>query len=161
VNESRGLQVVSPDHMLARANQVFDAIARRAFEIFDGKGHQLGRDLDDWLQAERELLRPVQVSISESAEAVTVAAEVPGFREEDIKVSAEPRRLTISGKRESRTEKTVKGKAVYGERRSDEIFRVIDLPATVDATDAAVKATYKQGVVTVTLPKAKTPSSGR
>ena len=33
-----------------------DALARRAYEIFQRRGGAPGRDLDDWLQAERELL---------------------------------------------------------------------------------------------------------
>jgi len=147
--------------MVARANQVFDAIARRAFEIFDGSGHQFGNELDDWLKAEQELLHPVHVEITESDGVLTVRAEVPGFRERDIKVSVEPERLTITGKRESRPEKKHKGKTVYPEQCSDEIFRVVALPATVETSSNAVKATYAQGVVTVTLPRAKPADGGQ
>jgi hypothetical protein len=32
-----------------------DAIARRAFEVYLARGGQHGRDIEDWLQAEREL----------------------------------------------------------------------------------------------------------
>jgi Protein of unknown function (DUF2934) len=32
-----------------------EQIARRAYEIFEARGGQHGRDLEDWLQAEREL----------------------------------------------------------------------------------------------------------
>jgi hypothetical protein len=32
-----------------------DRIARRAHEIYDARGGQHGKDLDDWLQAEREI----------------------------------------------------------------------------------------------------------
>jgi hypothetical protein len=32
-----------------------DAIAHRAFELFSARGGEHGRDLDDWLRAEREL----------------------------------------------------------------------------------------------------------
>lgn len=34
-----------------------DRIAQRAYEIFKSRGGKPGRDLDDWLQAERELAR--------------------------------------------------------------------------------------------------------
>ena len=33
-----------------------DAIARRAYELFEKRGHELGHDLDDWLHAEQELM---------------------------------------------------------------------------------------------------------
>lgn len=39
-------------------------IARRAFEIYCKRGCQHGRDLDDWLQAERDLQRTVNVAVA-------------------------------------------------------------------------------------------------
>jgi hypothetical protein len=33
----------------------FDTIARRAYEIYQGRGSSHGADLDDWLEAERQL----------------------------------------------------------------------------------------------------------
>ena len=39
-------------------------IARRAFEIYCERGRQHGRELDDWLQAERELQRTVNVAVA-------------------------------------------------------------------------------------------------
>ena len=39
-----------------RRDPITEAIARRAYELFLARGAQHGRDMDDWLQAERELL---------------------------------------------------------------------------------------------------------
>jgi hypothetical protein len=39
-----------------RRDPITEAIARRAYELFLARGAKHGRDLDDWLQAERELL---------------------------------------------------------------------------------------------------------
>ena len=39
-------------------------IARRAYEIYCERGRQHGRELDDWLQAERELRRTVNVAVA-------------------------------------------------------------------------------------------------
>ena len=33
-----------------------DAIARRAYELFEKRGREIGYDLDDWLRAEHELI---------------------------------------------------------------------------------------------------------
>jgi len=41
----------------------FNAISRRAYEIFEGSGRAFGRDLEHWFQAEREIIHPVHVSI--------------------------------------------------------------------------------------------------
>ncbi|HUL04339.1 MAG TPA: Hsp20/alpha crystallin family protein [Gemmatimonadales bacterium] len=153
------LRLVPADQMLDHMKETFDAIARRAFEIFDGSGRRLGRDLEDWFQAEAELLHPVHLEISDTDDAITVRAEVPGFSEKDLEVSVEPRRLTISGKRES-TREGKEGKTVYSERCSDQIFRAVDLPAVIDPA-AATKATYDQGVLTINLPKTKEPQGRR
>jgi len=146
------LRLVSADQILDRMKETFDAVARRAFEIFERNGRRLGHELEDWFQAERDLLHPVCVDISETDSALTVELEVPGFTEKEIEVSVEPRRLTVTGKRASREEKK-KGKTVYSEQRSNEILRTVELPCEVDPAHRALKATYDQGVLTITLPK--------
>jgi hypothetical protein len=42
---------------MATASVPKDRIAERAYEIFKSRGGKSGRDLDDWLQAEKELAR--------------------------------------------------------------------------------------------------------
>jgi HSP20 family protein len=152
------LHLVRPDQIFDRMKQTFDTVARRAFEIFEHNGRRLGHELEDWFQAERELLHPVAVDISETDSALTVELEVPGFTEKEIEVGVEPRRLTVTGKRATREEKK-KGKTVYSEQRSNEIFRAVALPAEVDPADEAIKATYDRGVLTITLPKRGTPAA--
>jgi HSP20 family protein len=146
------LHLVRPDQIFDRMKETFDAVARRAFEIFERNGRRLGRDVEDWFAAERELLLPATVEISETDSALTVEVDAPGFTEKDFEVGVEPHRLTVTGKRESREEKR-KGKTVYSERRSNEILRTITLPSEVDPTHSAIKATYAQGILTITLPK--------
>ena len=49
-----------------QVEDTFNALARRAYEIFEGNGRAFGRDLENWFQAERELLHPVPVNVTES-----------------------------------------------------------------------------------------------
>jgi HSP20 family protein len=139
------------ENLAERVNSMFGAISRRAYEIFEGSGCAPGREFENWFQAERELLHPVHIQVNESEEALDIRAEVPGFGEKDLEVSVEPRRLVISGKRETNKEEN-KGKAVYSEFCSDQILRVVDLPAEVE-TDKVV-ASLKNGVLELRLPKA-------
>lgn len=134
-----------------RIQQVHDAIARRAFEIFDGNGQIFGNDLEDWHEAESELLHPVHIDLTESDEGLNLQAEVPGFGPKDLEISAEPRRLTITGKRETKEERKTK-KTVHKQRCSDEIFRVVDLPAEINTEK--VKATLENGILSLEMPKA-------
>jgi len=46
---------VAPEHENAVAEPTRDAIARRAYELFCERGCADGQDVEDWLQAEREL----------------------------------------------------------------------------------------------------------
>lgn len=131
--------------------QMVDSIARRAFEIFQSDGHLGGHDVEDWLQAERELFHPAHIEVAESAEGFTVRAEVPGFKPKELEINIEDRRLTISGKRETHEERKDK-KAVYSEYCSDQVLRVVDLPGEVKADLA--KANLKDGILEVEVPKA-------
>jgi HSP20 family protein len=146
------LKLVDGDPFLQRMRDVYETLARRAYELFEGRGRQDGHDLEDWLHAEFELLNPVRVEISEADNELVVHADVPGFREKDIEVRVEPHRVIISGKREQiRDEK--KRKTVYSERRCDEAFRVVDLSEEVDPDK--VRATLQDGTLEITLPKAR------
>ena len=131
--------------------QTYDAIARRAFEIFDNNGRWLGNELGDWFRAESELLQPVRLEMTESNDSLTVRAEVPGFNTKELEINVDPHTLTISGKHEGQ-EESKKGKTIYSERYANEILRVVDLPAEVDSSK--VSATLKDGILNIELPKA-------
>ena len=94
-------KVVKYTSLFDQMDKTFSALARRAYEIFERNGRVFGRDLENWFQAERELLHPVALNITETDEAFTVKAEVPGFTEKEIEVGVEQGRVTISGQRES------------------------------------------------------------
>jgi HSP20 family protein len=131
--------------------KTLDAISRKAFEIFEGNGRLIGHDLENWFKAEADLFHPVHLNVTESDDSIEVKAEVPGFNENELQVTMEPNRLTICGKRETSKEEK-KGKTVYSEKCSNEIFRVVDLPAEVDTSK--VTATLKNGTLELTMPKA-------
>lgn len=140
------------EKMFNRMHEMQEMISRRAFDLFERGGRIFGRDLDNWFRAESELLHPVKISIEESDESLEVMAEVPGFKAEELEVSLEPRRLTITGKRELEKEERKKGKIVYSERQAERIMRVIELPTEVDT--AKVSAALRDGILEFRMPKA-------
>jgi HSP20 family protein len=75
---------------------------------------------------------------------------MPGINEKDIEIKVEPRRVYITGKREEKSEDKKRGETFYSER-SNEVFRVVDLPAEIDPDK--VKATLSKGELEITLPK--------
>ena len=78
--------------------------------------------------------------------------ELPGMKKEDIEVSLNDGTLTITGERKSETEYT-DAEVSRAERHFGRFQRTISLSA--DVAVKQVKADYRDGVLTVTLPKAE------
>ena len=81
-----------------------------------------------------------------------VKVELPGLKKEDLNLSLHEGVLTISGERKQERDQK-NGGTFRSERYFGRFQRSVTLPAQVDATK--VKATYKDGVLTVELPKAE------
>ena len=92
------------------------------------------------------------VDILETDGEIKVVAEVPGMKREDIKISVQDNVLTLKG--EKKLEKEEKEKNFHRVERAHGAFeRSFSLPASVQ-TDK-VKASYKDGVLTIALPKSE------
>src|SRR5207245_2948590 len=149
LREIASLQPFSDDFS-RRSEEIYDSIARRAFEIFESSGRVSGRNHENWLKAEAELLHPIHLDITESDEAVTVRAEVPGFSAKELEIRLAPRRLAITGKRQTTQEQSTEN-TVYSERCVDQVFRLVELPAEVNPEKAT--ATLSDGILQLAIPK--------
>ncbi len=145
--------LLETDPFFQRLSELQEAIARRAYELFASNGFTHGRDLEHWFQAESEIVQPVPLEVTETENGFRVRAEVPGFKEEEMEVRAEPRRIYISGERKEEPERK-KGRTIYSEWGSNQISRWFELPAEIDPEK--VKATLSDGVLELTLQKART-----
>ena len=88
--------------------------------------------------------------VTETDKGVDVSIELPGMTEKDIDISLTSDAMTIRGEKKIEHEEERKG--VYmSERSYGSFYRTVPLPAGVDADKA--DATFKNGVLTVTLPK--------
>jgi len=80
--------------------------------------------------------------------------ELPGMHKEQIEISLHDGTLTISGERKSESPISANGeKAERSEPLRRQIRRSVTLPTRVDATK--VNASYRDGILTITLPKAR------
>ena len=90
------------------------------------------------------------MDISETKDSLVAKVEVPGMEQKDIQISLQENLLTIKG--EKKQEKEEKDERYHRVERSYGSFmRSIRLPVAVDAS--RVTATFKNGLLTVTLPK--------
>ncbi len=134
--ERRGLA-----NPLSTFRQEMDKLVESFFGEFDF--HPFGR---------RSVTFMPQVDVADAGKEIKVSVELPGLDDKDIEVSLTKETLTIKG--EKREEKEEKGKDYYRSERSFGSFtRTIPLPFEIDAEKA--EASFKKGVLTVSLPKTK------
>jgi HSP20 family protein len=115
----------------------------RLFDTFLGRSGQGGSPAGrTWLPA---------VDMSETKDDLVLRVELPGVREKDVTVSITGDLLTIRGERRWNDEEVRDQKFLHVERVYGQFERLIQLPLAVQADK--VKATYRDGVLEVRLPK--------
>ena len=118
---------------------------------FNGFPNRLRQLLDESLSVdslESGVTPPVE--IHETASDFIVTAELPGVRKEDVELDYENGMLFIRGEKQSEGEKKDQDLLVW-ERTYGAFQRVFMLPKKVDPDH--ITAQFKDGVLTVTLPK--------
>jgi HSP20 family protein len=90
------------------------------------------------------------VDIDETDKEMVVTAELPGVSDKDVEVSLAGDILTIKGEKKAEHEEK-NGNATYMERRFGSFSRSLRLPFEV--ADEKVDARFKDGVLTIRLPK--------
>ena len=145
--------------MLRQVDSIFDelhamrdTLMRRAYEIFDGRGNHHGRDIDDWLEASRELMWSPSIELTEKDGKLTLEAAVPGLEPADLDVQITPEDVLIRSDR-TRSEPDGGAKVHTCEFRSGKLFRDIHLPARIDPKSA--QAEYHNGLLRITAPIAR------
>jgi HSP20 family protein len=96
------------------------------------------------------------VEVSDSEREVRISAEIPGLSEKDVEVTVHDGVLSIRGEKKSEAEDKDRG---YSERWYGRFERRIALPSGVEQDKA--EASFRDGVLSVTLPKSAEATSGR
>lgn len=131
-------------------DRLFDGLFDRAYGLTPSRGMVSGveRGWGGFMPA---------VNVTETNNGVQVTAELPGVDEKNVEVSINRGLLTIKGEKKQESEEKKEG--FYRMERSYGTFhRSIPLPQEVD-TDQAT-ATFKNGVLTVALPRLPELQSG-
>jgi HSP20 family protein len=92
------------------------------------------------------------LDVLDEKDNLVVKVELPGLKKEEINLSLHDGVLTVSGERKNEVEKK-EGETFRSERYFGKFQRSITLPAAVDS--GKVNASYKDGILTVELPKAE------
>lgn len=108
----------------------------------------------------KDIFEP-RLDLTETDKELKITVELPGIDEKDIDVSLSNNNSTLTIRGEKREEKEDRTKGRYRIERSYGAFqRTIPIPCEIDSDK--IEATFKKGVLTVTLPKnAKEQASGK
>jgi HSP20 family protein len=94
----------------------------------------------------------VRMDVTEDEKTYTVKAEMPGLKKDDISVSVDGNVVSITAEAKREKEEKKGEKVVRSERYYGAIARTFTLGSDIDLAKA--DATYENGVLTLTLPKA-------
>ena len=92
------------------------------------------------------------IDVVEEKDNFLVKADLPGLSKDDVSVAIQDNFLTIRGERKHEVEKK-DSNYYHRERVHGQFVRTVELPTRVDASK--VLATFKDGVLHVTLPKSE------
>jgi HSP20 family protein len=145
------VQPRSDSSFRGEADEFIKRIEKRAYELFENRGRACGHEWEDWFKAENELFKPVNLDVTEKDGMVSIRAEVPGFKSDELEISLEPERITIKGLHQQDKEE-IEEKTYLSESRSRQIFRTLQLPVSVIPEKA--EAALNGGVLAIKAPRA-------
>lgn len=96
-------------------------------------------------------VRAIPFEVTEQGASYSVAADLPGFRKEDIAVEIDGARVTITAEAKAERNPSEGDRILYTERQVGRAVRSFELGVEIDQENAAAK--YVDGVLTLTLPK--------
>ncbi|MEJ2532191.1 MAG: Hsp20/alpha crystallin family protein [Halioglobus sp.] len=139
----------------AAFEQLQEKIRERAYSIFLDREPGTGDSVGDWLQAQSELLTPIELEVKEQKKNFVAECNLKGFSPEEIAIEVEDNVLKVFGcHRETSKEKREGGT----ESRSERVyfFQSAQLPGAVDLDNSHARL-LKNGKLKVTLPRLAPP----
>jgi HSP20 family molecular chaperone IbpA len=150
---SPGLPAVNIGNKLGAAfDELEERIRERAYHIFLDRGTALGDPVADWLDAQMELVSPIDLEIKEQKKNIVVEAIVEGFSTQEIEIEVVGDTLKIFGSHSESGKPKKRGKAEERVSRSISFYQSVTLPAAVDLDGSHAKL-FKNGKLKITLPR--------
>lgn len=138
--------------ILAEIEKRLEDVRQRAFELFQNRGGEVGHALDDWLQAEHEVLGWPAAEMTEAAGKYEVELTLPGFDSKQVQVTATPSEIIVHAQYTAEKEKKEEGKVLWSEFRSNDVYRRFTMPEPIDVDK--IHATLDKGMLHVVAARA-------
>ena len=145
------LAVRRTDSILDEVSQHFEMIRQRAFELFRSRGSSWAGELDDWLNAEKEISFEPAIELRWANGSFEIDANLPGIDPKNLDVQVTAEDVLIKARREETA--PAKAEAATAGRpdgSSPQFFGSVHLPALINPD--GVKADYRAGVLHLTAP---------
>ena len=141
------LPIKKTESIFDELRKMQDRIMHRAYDIFESNGRSLGMDLENWLDAERQLVWKPAIELAEKDDEFHVSAAVPGVDPKNLDIEVAPDYLLVKAE-VHHEHKTGKGTVHTCEYESGSLFRSVRFPKKIDPGKA--KAEFKNGMLYLT-----------
>jgi HSP20 family protein len=138
----------APAEVFEAVERVLREVEQRAYDLFHRRGGIGGRDLDNWLDAERQL-HPAAELIERDRE-FQIRVALPGYDPKDVRVVALPDSILLEAKAHTRTDRE-DGEVRFSEFNERAVCRRFDLPGGIHVEEVA--ATLDRGILEITAGK--------
>ena len=124
------------------------------FDEFAKRSRELGHDLEDWLNAERELLGWPAAELAEKDGAYEIQITLPGFEAKDVEVTATPSEIVVHAATKVE-KKAEKGNVLWAEFGSNGVYRRFEVPRPINVDK--VTANLENGLLRINAPEIAKP----
>lgn len=138
--------------LVNKLEKMVDRIRKRAYENFERRGSG-GQPVDDWLQAERDLVFAPESELVEKDGVYEIRIAAPGFKAAETSVTALPDAVIVSAESSHKHEET-KENVHFCEFGSKTLYRKLELPKSINVEK--VTATLDDGMLRITAQKSTT-----
>jgi HSP20 family protein len=144
---ANSLPIKKSESIFEELRTMQDRIMQRAYDIFESNGRAIGRDLEHWLNAERQLVWKPAVELREKDDAFHVSIAIPGVDPKALDIEVAPEYLLVKAEvHHEHTEE--KGTVHLCEFETGSLFRSVRFPKRVDP--GKVKAEFNNGMLHLT-----------
>jgi HSP20 family molecular chaperone IbpA len=144
---TESLAIRKTSSVLDEVNEIQERITQRAYEIFERNGAVFGRELDNWLQAEEELLWKPSIELCEKNGELLIEAALSGLDPKDVEIEVTPEDIILKAETQHQHQEQ-KGIVHICEFKTGMMFRSIHLPRKINPD--RVKAEFNNGLLRLT-----------
>jgi HSP20 family molecular chaperone IbpA len=144
---TESLAIRKTSSVFDKINEIQERITQRAYEIFERNGAVFGRELDNWLQAEEELLWKPSIELREKNGELLIEAALSGLDPKDVEIEVTPEDIILKAETQHQHQEQ-KGIVHICEFKTGMMFRSVHLPRKINPD--RVKAEFNNGLLRLT-----------